>query len=298
VKAQKYIDPRPAEHFDKYHRRVRERGPDYIYPLARMVLTGPVWLGYRARAVGVENVPERGPVILAPNHFSNLDHFFLALFLRRQVQFMAKSQLFRFPINFILSHGGAFPVRRGQHDDEAFVSAHAIFRQGGVIAMYAEGGRSRSKQVGKPKPGLGRLALESGVPVTPVAIHGSEHARELRLPKVTIQYGEQLFFERVERPTREQCDSASRQVFERVRQMYEALNAYGRKGVLKALRSQRSEERPAPLRPHRPGRAGSGDATSTARFEPTAREPVLEPEAEPQQERSGSRPEAERAGQR
>jgi 1-acyl-sn-glycerol-3-phosphate acyltransferase len=244
VKPQVYVDERPAEKFEHYHRRVREEGPDWVYPFARMVLTPPTWLLYRARAIGTENVPERGPAILAPNHFSNFDHFFLGLFIRRQVQFMAKSQLFRFPLDFILSHGGTFPVRRGRHDDEAFVTAHTILAKGGIVGMYGEGGRSRSKRLGKPKPGLGRLALESGVPVVPVAIHGSEHVRDLRFPKVTIQYGEALSFERVPNPSREQCADASQKVFDRIRDLYEALREKGRRGVLRALREQQRRTRP------------------------------------------------------
>jgi 1-acyl-sn-glycerol-3-phosphate acyltransferase len=241
VKEQVYIDPRPAEFFEKYHRRVRERGPDWMYPFVRMILTPPAWGLYRSWPIGVENVPQRGPAILAPNHFSNMDHFFLGVFLRRRVQFMAKSQLFRFPIDFILSHGGVFPVRRGQKDEEAFISAHVILRQGGVIGMYGEGGRSRSKQLGQPKPGLGRLALETGVPVVPVAIHGSEHVRDVRFAQVTIQYGEPVTFERQERPGREQCQRASSEVFERIRSMYEALQRHGRKGVIRALRRKQRE---------------------------------------------------------
>jgi 1-acyl-sn-glycerol-3-phosphate acyltransferase len=248
MKEQVYQDPRPAELFDKYHRRVREKGPDAMYPFARMILTPPVWLFYRARAIGTENVPEHGQAILAPNHFSNMDHFFLGLFLRRQVQFMAKSQLFVFPLNFILSHGGAFPVRRGHQDDEAFITAHTVLRQGGVIGMYGEGGRSRSKQLGKPKAGLGRLALESGAPVVPVAIHGSEHVRDLRFPKVTIQYGEALQFEHVPHPTKEQAAEASVSVFERIRDMHEALRAQGRRGVLRTLR-ERQRRHGAPVTP-------------------------------------------------
>jgi 1-acyl-sn-glycerol-3-phosphate acyltransferase len=245
VKPQSYLDPRPAEHFEKYHRRVRERGPDWVYPFARMLLTPPVWLLYRALAIGTENVPERGPAILAPNHFSYFDHFFLGLFLRRQVQFMAKSQLYKFPIDFILSHGGTFPVRRGHQDEEAFRTAHKILGDGGVVGMYGEGGRSRTKELGQPRPGLGRLALESGVPVVPVAIHGSEHVRDLSLPKVTIQYGEQLVFEQVERPSREQAQRASVQVFDRIREMYDALRQKGRAGVLRSLRERRRHGAPA-----------------------------------------------------
>lgn len=248
MKPQVYVDPRPAEFFARYHERVRTRRPDWIYRLARVVLTGPIWLLYRARAIGSERVPERGPVIVAPNHFSYIDHFFLAMFLRREVQFMAKSQLFRFPIDFILSHGGTFPVRRGQHDEEAFRTAYNVLGRGGLVGMYAEGGRSRSKRLGMPKPGLGRLALESGAPVVPVAIHGSEKVRDvkkLRLPKVTIAYGEPIVFDTVEDPDREQCQWASEQIFDRVRQLHHVMSTEGRRGVLERVRRAPSRSAPA-----------------------------------------------------
>jgi 1-acyl-sn-glycerol-3-phosphate acyltransferase len=249
MKPQVYIDPRPAEYFDRFHARARTRRPDWVYRAARVVLTGPILVGYRFRAIGVDNVPARGPVLLAPNHFSFFDHFFVAALLRREVQFMAKSQLFRPPfLDFILSHGGTFPVRRGQRDEGAFITAHSILDRGGAVLMYAEGGRSRSKELGHPKPGLGRLALESGVPVVPIAIHGSENVREMKrlhVPKVTVQYGEPFSFPQVEHPGREQCQEASEQVFERVRKMYEALRAQGRRGVLEALRREPRQGAPA-----------------------------------------------------
>jgi 1-acyl-sn-glycerol-3-phosphate acyltransferase len=250
VKPQVYIDPRPAEYFDSYHERTRSRRPDWVYRLARVVLTPPILSLYRYRAIDVANVPERGPVLLAPNHFSYLDHFFVAVLLRREVQFMAKSQLFRPPfLDFILSHGGTFPVRRGQRDDEAFITAHSIFDRGGTVLMYAEGGRQRTKEMGQPKPGLGRLALESGAPVVPIAIHGSEHAREAKrgvMPKVTVQFGAPLRYEQVDHPTRERSQEVAEQVFDRVRLMYEALTKKGRSGVLAGLRHERGEGAPVP----------------------------------------------------
>ena len=249
MKPQVYIDPRPAEFFDKYHARVRANRPDWAYRLARVVLTGPILAGYRFRAIDVGNVPEHGPVILAPNHFSFWDHFFVAVLLRREVQFMAKSQLFKPEIlAWYINHGGTFPVRRGQRDDEAFITAHTILNRGGTVLMYAEGGRSRSKELGQPKPGLGRLALESGVPVVPIAIQGSERVREAKrygLPKVTVHYGDPLRFERVEHPTREQSQEVANQVFERVRVMHEALTKQGRRGVLERLRQERRHGAPA-----------------------------------------------------
>jgi 1-acyl-sn-glycerol-3-phosphate acyltransferase len=249
MKPQVYIDPRPAEFFDKYHERVRRGRPDGVYRLVRLVLTPPILAGYRFRAIDVQNVPEHGPVLLAPNHFSFWDHFFVAVLLRREVHFMAKSQLFKPALlaSFI-NHGGVFPVRRGQRDQEAFITAHTIFDRGGMVLMYAEGGRSRSKELGQPKPGLGRLALEAGVPVVPIAIHGSERVREAKrgvLPKVTVQYGEPMPFGQVEHPTREQSQEVADQVFDRVRVMHEALTKQGRRGVLERLRQERGHGAPA-----------------------------------------------------
>jgi 1-acyl-sn-glycerol-3-phosphate acyltransferase len=241
VKPQVYKDSRPAEFFEKYHRRVRAGRPDAMYKIVRVVLTVPMATLFRVRAIGVENVPSSGAAIVAPNHFSNLDHFLLAMYMRREIQFMAKSQLFHPPIDFIMNHGGVFPVMRGQHDQEAFITAHTILGRGGIVTMYGEGGRSRTKELGEPKSGLGRLALESGVPVVPVAIHGSEHARDLRFPKVTIQYGEPVVFDKIEHPSREQARQASVQVFERIREMYEALREGGRGAVVRAVRERKNQ---------------------------------------------------------
>jgi 1-acyl-sn-glycerol-3-phosphate acyltransferase len=145
-------------------------------------------------------------------------------------------------LDFILTHGGTFPVRRGRQDDEAFITANSILDRGGTVLMYAEGGRSRSKRLGKPRPGLGRLVLESGAPVVPIAIHGSQHMREAKRgvlsPKVTVHYGEPIAFERVEHPTREQAQVVANEVFGQVKEMYDTLNAQGRRGVLAARRAE------------------------------------------------------------
>jgi 1-acyl-sn-glycerol-3-phosphate acyltransferase len=240
LKPQVYTDPRPAEHFDRFHDRARTRDPDAIYDVARIVLTPPCVVLYRSAAIGADHVPLKGPVILAPNHFSQWDHFFAGVFIRRRVRFMAKSQLFTNPvITWILHHGGAFPVRRGKHDEEAFTTAYAILERGGCLLMYPEGGRSRSGGLGEPRRGVGRLALESGVPVVPVAIHGSKGVRgwkRFRFPKVTVQYGEPMSFGVVANPTNEQQLEVAKQVFDRVRAMYTALEEQGRRRVIKAVR--------------------------------------------------------------
>lgn len=226
MKPQVYKDDRPASYFDQFHDAAR-RGAGWTYTLVRIIVTLPTLLIYRVRAIGRENVPKDGPLILAPNHFSQMDHFFIGLYLRRRIRFMAKSQMFGPPIlTYIYKHGGVIPVRRGHHDEKAFETAFDVLGQGEMLLIYAEGGRSRSGELGEPKRGVGRLALESGAPVVPVAIHGSAKVRRwkrLRFPKVTIQYGEPLSFPLERSPTRERQQEVALEIFGRVREMYEEL---------------------------------------------------------------------------
>jgi len=239
LKPQVYKDPRPAEYFTHFHERSR-KGIGWVYNVVRVILTLPTILIFRARAIGVENMPDKGKVIVTPNHFSQMDHFFAAVFLHRKVQFMAKSQLFGNPIlNIIFKYGGVFPVRRGFHDEEAFKTAHTVLEHDGALLMYAEGGRSRTGDLGEPKRGVGKIALESGAPVVPVAIHGSAHVRgwkRFHFPKVTIQFGEPLSFPVNADPTSEEQQQVANQVFDSVRAMYVDLEENGRSGVLKRLR--------------------------------------------------------------
>jgi 1-acyl-sn-glycerol-3-phosphate acyltransferase len=229
LKPQVYRDPRPAEYFDRFHQRSRTREPDFAYELVRAALTPVALLLYRTRAYGTENVPAQGPVLLTANHFSQMDHFFAGAYLRRKLRFMAKSQLFGPPVlTWLFTHGGVFPVRRGARDDEAFKTVEAIFDRGGSVLVYAEGGRSRTGGLGEPRPGIGRIALETGVPVVPVAIFGSASVRGWRrfsFPKVTVQYGERLSFPVVHEPGREQQLEAATRIFDRVKEMYSALEA-------------------------------------------------------------------------
>jgi 1-acyl-sn-glycerol-3-phosphate acyltransferase len=254
VKAQVYKDPRPAEHFRRFHERVRSRRPDWMYEVVRLVLTPYLLFFYRARCIDSDKVPAQGPAVIAPNHFSFLDHFFVAVYLRRKVHFMAKSQLFQPPLQFVYTHGGVFPVQRGKRDEEAFETAATILKRGGLIVMYIEGGRSRTGDLGEPRPGIGRLALEHGVPIIPTAIAGTERVRNwkrLQFPKVTVQFGDPVQFEQVESPTREQSQAASEVVFDDVRTMHSRLRTDGRKRVVQAARAARRAAEAAARRPSR-----------------------------------------------
>ena len=243
---QKYKDPRPAEYFEQFHERSRTKEPNWVYELVRAILTPVAVLLYRTRAIGTENVPAEGPVLLAPNHFSQMDHFFVGVYLRRKIRFMAKSQLFGPPVlTSIFTHGGVFPVRRGYRDDEAFETVYTIFDEmQGSVLVYAEGGRSRTGGLGEPKPGVGKIALESGVEVVPIAIYAVRSKRpwsKLTFPKVTVQFGQPMSFPVVEEPTREQQMEASEAIFGHVRVMYDALRDKGRKQVAKDLADARAK---------------------------------------------------------
>ncbi|MDQ2701101.1 MAG: 1-acyl-sn-glycerol-3-phosphate acyltransferase [Actinomycetota bacterium] len=239
LKPQVYKDPRPAEYFQQFHERSRSKEPNFVYEMVRGILT-PIAIGlYRTKAFGTENVPAEGAVLLAPNHFSQMDHFFCGVFLRRKIRFMAKSQLFGPPVlTSIFTHGGVFPVRRGHQDDEAFKTVEAIFGMGGAVLVYAEGGRSRTGGLGEPRPGVGKIGLESGVPVVPVAIHAVRSKRpwsKFTFPKVTVQFGEPITFPVVEQPGREEQFAASNTIFDSVREMYGVMVEEGRAGVRKKL---------------------------------------------------------------
>jgi 1-acyl-sn-glycerol-3-phosphate acyltransferase len=226
MKPQVYRDERPAEYFDQFHASAR-KGVGWTYALVRIVVSLPTLLIYRVKAIGVENVPKSGSLILAPNHFSQMDHFFVGVYLRRKVRFMAKSQMFGPPVlTYIYKHGGVFPVRRGHHDEESIRTALTILGQGEMLLVYAEGGRSRSGKLKEVKPGIGRIALESGAAVVPVAIQGSEKVRRwkrFRFPKVTVHFGEPLRFPTEEGPSRERQLEVAEQIFAPVREMYAAL---------------------------------------------------------------------------
>jgi 1-acyl-sn-glycerol-3-phosphate acyltransferase len=249
MKEQVYKDPRPKEYFDRFHERSRTREPDWVYEAVRLCTTIYALTFFREQCISSEKVPQAGPVILAPNHFSFMDHFFLGAFIRRKVRFMAKSQLFKGPLQFIYTHGGVFPVRRGVRDEDAFITAHSVLERGGTIAMYCEGGRSRTGDLAeKPKPGIGRLALESGAPIVPVAIYGSSKVRNwkrLQFPNVTVQYGDPMRWERVDDPTRDQQQAVAEEIFAEIKTLYAGLEQLGRKGVMERVREERKALRRA-----------------------------------------------------
>jgi lysophospholipid acyltransferase (LPLAT)-like uncharacterized protein len=130
-----------------------------------------------------------------------MDHFFVG---RRSAAACASwpSPDVQAAAQWIYTHGGVFPVRRGHKDEEALKTARTVLDRGGAMVMYCEGGRSRTAKLAETaRPGIGRLALQTGAAVVPVAIHGSSHVRNwkrLQFPKVTVLYGDPMRWEPIE----------------------------------------------------------------------------------------------------
>jgi glycerol-3-phosphate dehydrogenase (NAD(P)+) len=186
--------------------RARERGVNrLVYWLARAVLQPFFTVYFRMQRIGREHIPTSGPLIIASNHRSFMDPFVIGMMLRRPTYFVAKTELFRNPvIAWLLSSLGAFPVERGHGDRDAMITARAILERGDVVVIFPEGTRTRPGALGTPKRGVGRLALETGAPVVPVALIGTEAIRRgwrIRPHRVRIRAGRPLRFPQVDEPS-------------------------------------------------------------------------------------------------
>lgn len=170
--------------------------PPLIYNVVA-VLSWPILYGlFRLRVRGRENLPLSGGYVLTCNHVSNLDPWALGLPLwpRRWLRFMAKAELYRWPLKYVLHGAGAFPVHRGLPDVEAVETAVRLAREGNVVVMFPEGTRRTKglvkRHVARPRSGAARIALEAGVPLVPAAVTGTD--RLLRLGPLRVAYGPPL----------------------------------------------------------------------------------------------------------
>ena len=177
---------------EEAHRLAREKGINPVaYFIARLILVPALRIFFGLQAKGVENIPKTGPVVIAPNHKSFWDSFFLAAVVNRRLHFMGKAELFTGWRGRLFLMLGAFPVLRGSSDDEAIETARAILQRGDVLALFPEGTRvSDPEKLGDPKSGATRLAIETGAVIIPTAMTGTEK-RKWHLPrKVRIVFGE------------------------------------------------------------------------------------------------------------
>jgi glycerol-3-phosphate dehydrogenase (NAD(P)+) len=195
-----------ARPLERYHERTRGRGVNpFVYWPVRWVLKAAILVYFRLRRRGMEHVPDGG-VILASNHRSFLDPFAIGCCIGRPIYFVAKRELFKNPLlGWLLNCLGAFPVRRGASDEESMATALALLGRGQAVVIFPEGTRIRTGSLARPKRGVGRLALQSGKPVVPIAVTNSERVRSgwrIKPVKVHIRFGPPLTFPRVEEPSR------------------------------------------------------------------------------------------------
>jgi 1-acyl-sn-glycerol-3-phosphate acyltransferase len=148
---------------------------------------------FRPYGDGAETIPA-GPVILAANHGSYWDHFFIGIFVRREINYMTAAEFF--PNRLVgkwLQAVGSFPVRRGARDGDALATTAAILARGGLVVIYPEGGVCKRGEISeRPRPGVGALALQYGATVVPVAIHPATRLHRfgfLRLPRIAVRFG-------------------------------------------------------------------------------------------------------------
>lgn len=165
-----------------------------VYHMIGLLTAGPVKRLFRFRSKGEEHLPRNGGFVLSASHHSNLDPWPLGLPLypERQLRFMAKSEMYRYPpLRWALSNAGAFPVRRGMGDEEAIQKAVELAKAGEVVAIFPEGTRRRKGAVkrhkARPHTGAARVALLADVPLVPAAIGGTENL--MRLGPLRVVYG-------------------------------------------------------------------------------------------------------------
>jgi 1-acyl-sn-glycerol-3-phosphate acyltransferase len=216
-----------ADH-SRLHARARERGVNpIVYWLTRAVFQPFAHLYWRLSRIGREHIPTTGPVIFASNHRSFLDPFVIGTIARRPLYYVTKKEAFRNRlVAWFLSSLGAFPVDRGAGDADMLETARAILDRGDCLLIFPEGTRIRPGTLGRPKRGVGRLALETGAPIVPVAVIGTEAVRKgwrIRPHKVRIRIGRPLTFPKVDRPSPQLAAAVTDRVWPNVMLQWEWL---------------------------------------------------------------------------
>ncbi len=184
-------------------RALRKGVNPILYRVLRTLLVPFFRIYLRMDRIGREHLPRTGPLLLASNHRSFLDPFVIGTMARRPVYYMAKRELFEKRWQaWVLNALGAFPVDRGSGDSSAMDTARAILERGDCVVLFPEGTRVRRGPLGEPRRGVGRLSLETGAPVVPIALIGTEEVRRgwrIRPRKVRIRAGRPLLFPTVRR---------------------------------------------------------------------------------------------------
>jgi glycerol-3-phosphate dehydrogenase (NAD(P)+) len=221
-----------SECLQRFRARALTRGVNpVLYWTARAVLLPFFLVYFRLQRSGCEHIPRSGPLLLAANHRSFLDPFVIGALTRRPVYYVAKRELFskRWQ-GWLLGALGAFPIDRGAGDAAAMATARAILRRGDCVVIFPEGTRVRRGPLGPARRGVGRLALETGVPVVPVAVLGTEDVRRgwrVRPRKVRLRCGAPVRFPTLASPSPALAAAVTERVWARIALQWEWLGGRG-----------------------------------------------------------------------
>ena len=218
------------DRLQSYHEYTRRHGVNpVLYLLARILMTPFFLVYFRYARTGREHGHVKGGLIVAANHRSFLDPFAIggALPWRRPMNYVAKVELFeRRWQAWILSRLGAFPIRRGESDEESVETARLVVERGGTVCIFPEGTRIRSGSLAEPHRGVGRLALQTGAPVIPAAVLGTEAVRRgwrIRSRKVKVRLGKAMTFPRAAEPSRGLATTVTGRIWPNVELQWEDL---------------------------------------------------------------------------
>lgn len=212
------------------HELARTKGVNrLLYAVVKALLGTYLRIVYRLHIGGAQNIPREGAAIIAPNHKSFWDSFFIALATPRHLRFMGKAELFEGWKGPLLVRLGAFPVKRGESDAEALETARQILKQGGLLSLFPEGTRVRDPEtLGSPKRGAARLAIEANAPLVPCAITGSEKLFIGPFPrptKVQVAFAEPVPVAELEATPESAAELIDHQVWPEVQREYGRLKA-------------------------------------------------------------------------
>lgn len=199
--------------------------PAIIWNMMYIIGSFIIILIAQVRVHARSNLPTSGPFILASNHLSWMDvplipAFITPILMNRKVVAMAKEELFKGKLGWLVRFLGAFPVKRGEADRQSMRAAEQQLQQGNILFIFPEGTRSKTHTLAKGHAGLGMIALRTGVPVVPVAVWGSEKVLRAFRPRVNISFGEPIILKPKGRKiTREDIDEATETIMRNIAAM-------------------------------------------------------------------------------
>ncbi len=215
-----------------------------VYRIVRPPIELMLKLYWRLSKQGRQHIPAHGPVVIASNHRSFFDPWIIGTMATRPVYYVAKRELFKYRfVAAVISSLGAFPVERGKGDADMIQTAHELLERGEIVLMFAEGTRTRPGPLGTPKRGFARLALQTGAPIVPLAINGTERVRHrfwLAPHKIRVSAGEAIEVERDPDFSPERATELTDEVWQEVEQLWRSIGGTPSTAVRELVQPARS----------------------------------------------------------